>query len=519
MPIIRTYKALQELRPTIAEELLIAACRAGLPCKLGHGGRPGMTSPYREVRADVLRFLILGGDGECRVAAWGVRLQGAYITGQLNLSHTEAHGLTKLKNCRFDRMIEAQNFTGDALNLEGSALPGIKANGACFAGDVFLQGAEFGGDHEAGRTVIDLESAQISGNLNCTQSIITAQEGWALNAQNAKIEGDVDFRGMTALGGVALAGGHVEGQLQCEAARFYASGPHSAFFGHRMRVSGSFVWRPADCEGEVDLISAGVGDLADDLTVWQDHADLHLDGFVYEKLVGSKTSREVRPRLQWLEKGANYKGTFFPQPYTQLARVLRGGGHDFEARSILEERERLLRKDYRTRLIARMDGKPLRQLLIQVWTGLHFLFADLLLRWVVGYGHRPFRSLVALTLLIVAALVPAYMAWDEGSFAPNSGVIQVSAGWQLLLDHDNPAAIWSADGAPGQDWESFNSLAYALDVVVPIIDFGQTEAWTPSTTRGDWGWHLWWGQWVLTAAGWIVTALGAAAITGLIRSD
>ncbi|WP_299554191.1 hypothetical protein [uncultured Tateyamaria sp.] len=73
--------------------------------------------------------------------------------------------------------------------------------------------------------------------------------------------------------------------------------------------------------------------------------------------------------------------------------------------------------------------------------------------------------------------------------------------------------------APGRDWETFNRYAYGFDVVIPIIDFGQTDAWAPSTNRGLWGWHLWWGRWVLSVMGWIVTALGAAAITGIIRRE
>jgi len=56
-------------------------------------------------------------------------------------------------------------------------------------------------------------------------------------------------------------------------------------------------------------------------------------------------------------------------------------------------------------------------------------------------------------------------------------------------------------------------------VVIPIIDFGQTGAWAPSTTRGPWGERLWWARWILSALGWIVAALGAAAVTGIIRKD
>ena len=37
--------------------------------------------------------------------------------------------------------------------------------------------------------------------------------------------------------------------------------------------------------------------------------------------------------------------------------------------------------------------------------------------------------------------------------------------------------------------------------------------------RKPWGWHLWWLRCGFIGCGWILTALGAAAITGIIRRD
>ena len=160
------------------------------------------------------------------------------------------------------------------------------------------------------------------------------------------------------------------------------------------------------------------------------------------------------------------------------------------------------------------------------------------LQWiVVGHGHAPFWSIGWLALLIALAVLPAHHAWEEGSFAPNASPIIVSDDWQLIQSSEtNPAKVWAGDEeparwqpspfqdtwksyAPGRDWETFSRYAYAADIVIPLINFGQTEAWAPSTTRGPWGWHMWWLRWVFTVLGWIVTALGAAAITGIIRRD
>ncbi|MEL6683247.1 MAG: hypothetical protein AAFQ09_11495, partial [Pseudomonadota bacterium] len=93
----------------------------------------------------------------------------------------------------------------------------------------------------------------------------------------------------------------------------------------------------------------------------------------------------------------------------------------------------------------------------------------------------------------------------------------------------NPALVWSdkymlsPEGdpvlTPGRDYETFHAVAYAVDLVVPIVALGQEASWAPSTTRGPWGKVLWWVRWWLIALGWIVTAIGAAAVTGVIRRD
>lgn len=94
--------------------------------------------------------------------------------------------------------------------------------------------------------------------------------------------------------------------------------------------------------------------------------------------------------------------------------------------------------------------------------------------------------------------VVAHVAWEAGAFAPNSGVILASPGWAAVTAWDcfptnagvcdpNPANTWSSTftvsaAAPtqGADWHSFNRYGYAADLVVPLLDLWQTDAWAPS---------------------------------------
>ena len=105
---------------------------------------------------------------------------------------------------------------------------------------------------------------------------------------------------------------------------------------------------------------------------------------------------------------------------------------------------------------------------------------------------------------------------------PSAAQVLVSSDWQELAGPDGsktPGIIWSEKTEAGQDYETFHPIAYASDLFIPLVDFGQESAWAPSTNRGPWGWHLWWARWFIEGFGWIITAMGAAAITGFMRND
>ena len=105
--------------------------------------------------------------------------------------------------------------------------------------------------------------------------------------------------------------------------------------------------------------------------------------------------------------------------------------------------------------------------------------------------------------------------------APNAAPILVSADWIAATEShpEGPAAFWASPGQAGQDWETFNGFAYAADVVIPLVSLGQEEAWAPSTSRSAWGRAGWWIRWFAKGIGWVIAALAAAAITGVIRKD
>lgn len=649
---IAEFESLKDATP--AETALIAACKAGEPCIISEA-RPEVEPIGNTIRADLLRLLIIGGSKDCGLQDSGVWLEGGWITGKLNLNFATARGMTRLDTCTFtDAPVMGQAHLR-LLSLKGSHLPGLRAESMVVDGSVIFRGLiatrpvnvigariegqlTFKGAKLDGQTgpaawemalnaqsvtvgsglliteitamgMIDVNGARITGQFECGGTINgqTGPNAWgkALYAQGIDVQGNLLLRNLTAIGKVDLNGAQVSGQLSCSATTFDGKGDR-AFSAQRMEVKQGFVWRNiVQTLGEVYLAGGNVGDLVDDLESWP--PNLYLDGFTYDRIGGAAT--DARVRLGWLAKGAFHKGTFYPQPYTQLAKVLFAMGHDREARKILmashkdaAAHDRSLWRAQRrlARSLRRVSRKQVQSRIAEVKTQLTALPAsltpnlspamdryilfhspfpsapsaptppppdmmelarqdfrnemwalaascrlrigwnwtkDIFLRGLIGYGHAPERSLVAMVILIAITGFFAASTWSEGSFAPNSAVILTSPEWVEVAARDckgvpppklpagaptcdrNPAETWSNDPDRGMDWTSFSPEAYAADLVIPVLDLGQTSAWAPSKDRGSWGWFFWWASWWLEGLGWVITALAAAAITGLIQRD
>jgi hypothetical protein len=237
---------------------------------------------------------------------------------------------------------------------------------------------------------------------------------------------------------------------------------------------------------------------------------IRLDGLTYEGF-SQHTDTSVQNRLAWLERRPEEMG-FTAQTYEQLARVLMQNGQRADARSVLMRKEHMLRAQNRRTILAR-GGLPLR------WMA--HCIADSVMRVAVGYGYRPARALFFAAALIIGLGTFFDQTWRAGDMTPNAAPILISADWIAATQThaENPAAFWSGSTEAGKDWETFNGYAYAADLVIPIVSLGQETAWAPSTSRSPLGRVGWWLRWFAKALGWIITALGAAAVTGAVRQD
>lgn len=564
---------------TAAETALLAAAAEGRLAQLSPACPDPDDPAAPRIRADLLAHLLTGGSPDCPVAPQGIRLLGAVIEGPLDLSFAEARGETDLRLCAFTHAPSFRRARLQQLVLSGARLPGLTAEGAEIAGSAFLLGltstgrisfanATIGGQlalHGAtlaglaaqgariGASVylralqgtafsstgeVSLANAEIDGQLACDGARLSAPGACALNLQAAHVTGDVLLRDQGPLpfyaeGEVRLSGATIDGQLDCASAEFANPGG-IALNAHRLRVGAEFFWQSVTVTGgTVNLPSAAVGDLVDDLASWPDAGRTYLDGLTYDRLTRDAPT-DAATRLRWLARTATRDGRFLPQPYGQCARVLHQMGHEAEARAIMEEQARLKGIARRAAARARSGAGPLgtpsatlRALAGQAAAGFDWLW-DSAARAIVGYGFAPFRALLWLAGLIAIATLLAAQSWAEGGMAPANDLVAASDSWQQMVAQDclptptpgciaNPAEAWNGPAGAGVDWEGFHPLAWGADLVIPVVSLGQTAAWGPSAARGPWSATLFWARWPLIAMGWLVSALAAAAATGIIQ--
>jgi len=302
-----------------------------------------------------------------------------------------------------------------------------------------------------------------------------------------------------------------------------------------MRVRAGFFWRNVTGDGiEVDLIDAHVGTLVDGPGSWQSVKMLRLSSFRYDRI---ESDVDVQERLDWLTKHDASVRPFTPQPFVQLANVLRRQGFAGDAARVL------VRREDKQRLQEYLDGQAahkqsrdhlngdLRPAADSLWADGKYVLNVLkfavgyLFGLMFGYGHQPSRVLFWIAAILGITICFAQQIHIHGQFAPTSSVVLTSQDWldSFPTEPLHPSSpLWRAQmdawaqTTSGRDYTSFSAFLYALDLFIPLDALGQEKNWAPSAERGWWGE---WGhrlRWLVQMAGWVITAIGAAVLTGLI---
>jgi hypothetical protein len=320
-------------------------------------------------------------------------------------------------------------------------LPGrgkaLSADGAKVNGSVFLDAA-FTAEGE-----VRLPGAQIGRDLDCSGGTFknppqrdVAGSGTALSADRVDVRGNIFLgKGFTGKGEVRLLAAQIGGSLECTGGKLSLLNAQGARISRHL-----FLRQVRGAENAtIDLRNASADALFDDEGSWPAAGRLYLDGFVYGRISEGPTDAETR--LKWLALQPEFKR----QPYRQLAKALRESGDEDGAVTVLQEMERLRRKQTDWSIPTRVESG--------------------LLRWTIGYGYHPlwaFWELIGLSALGWILHRRSYLA---GNIVPT--------------DRDAYESF-KRDGRPPAHYEGFAPLIYSAENSVPLIKLGQADKWQPA---------------------------------------
>lgn len=341
---------------------------------------------------------------------------------------------------------------------------------------------------------VHLGKARIRYDLCCRDAELSNPEGKALNLKGMALEGSVFLNAnkggkFSAEGEVTLERASIGGNLDCRGARFSNSGS-TALNAKYTRIKGGLILSAMQTkpQGGLDLGRAEAGHLAYDANSWPvkdkpegdepERDRLVLDGFVYGHIVDDAPG-DAQVGYDWLHW--QREGPFRPQPYEQLAAVLRRTGHDEDARKILIQKN----KDR-----AKFDK-------LTPFAG----FGHSILGATIDYGYRPQKALLWILAMVLFGWIIFYIGFEAGAMRS-----PVEEGYT---------------GTP-------NSLVYSIDTFVPLLDLRQGNYWLPdSEFTGELkmkdfglpvsGYALRIYLWFHIVLGWILTTLFVAGMTGLVR--
>ena len=241
--------------------------------------------------------------------------------------------------------------------------------GAEFA-DVVLRGAKVGGQ-------IDMVGSKFTGTLDMDSLVVGssllmrggAEFAEQVNLIFASIGSNLDLSG-AKLESLDLTGTQITGELRL------GSGQHP-----------KLEWRE---NSRLILRNTVVEALQDRKESWPENLQLELDGFTYSRLggFGAEAGRDMASRdaqwfIDWLAKDETYS----PQPYQQLASVLRAAGHNEKADDIL----------YTSKERQRTELAKTGAWASWLWSTLKLVF--------IGHGYRIYYALFGIVGLVILGAI------------------------------------------------------------------------------------------------------------------
>ncbi|MEE9315204.1 MAG: hypothetical protein V3V02_11200 [Rhizobiaceae bacterium] len=198
-----------------AEWKLLECAASGEGCTLGKT-RPNHPTDENRIRAELLRFIALGGDDENPLHEHGIQLGGAYVECQTALDFNGAIFPENLAlvRCVIEGVINLMDALAETLNFNGSTAQGIIGDRAEINGGMFLA------DGFIANGTIRLLGAKIEGDLTCGNGQFGGDDA-ALVCDGIEVKGAIFLNdGFQANGTVRLLGAKIGGNLESHGGLF-----------------------------------------------------------------------------------------------------------------------------------------------------------------------------------------------------------------------------------------------------------------------------------------------------------
>jgi len=212
---------------THAEEAMLSAVATGSVARCGSEERLDSTppdrsygaswGPERSIRAELIRWVFVNPEAAKAVAVAGLNVDGARISGLLDLSYLTLPGPLRLMDCSIPGAINLHNAHAPAIDLHGSLLGPFLAKRSVILGDLVLA-------HTFTNDLVDLSDTEIKGDLDFGGAYALGPNS-EVNASVAAIGQNVYFIGSRFDKTVVLDDAQIGGDINFKDALFVGPRP------------------------------------------------------------------------------------------------------------------------------------------------------------------------------------------------------------------------------------------------------------------------------------------------------
>ena len=503
-----------------AEQKFVDCMAKGKRCELGN------TRPIQAIddgknanliRADLIRFFAWGGNDTIAIRGASIELQGAWVSGELNLSLASIPYTLAFFACHFVGEVKFAHTKCPALYMDSSLLTkGLQAYGIRTDGDLCLRGNPLGTQEELSKFISEgdtqLANARIGGNLDCSTGCFVNPRKRTFFADGITVGGNLSLQGSVVSGRVKMNAANVGMNLDCR----------NATFGEEVAIGLSTIKNTLVLEsikgtGVLNLIGTKADVIADD-EMSRENFKSALDGLTYRSFLDTEN---FKSRIKWL-RNRPAKHSFSRQPFEQAAKVLATMGRNKDARAVMFAMEQNVTEEQNP-----FKGRKWEQKIL----GWAWVKWRRFLEITTGYNYSLWRMARTSAAIMIAGWIIFGVADRCGYIVPHQTVVLTKPTYQQIVRNekahvDKCAAPKRPRLRPTEAAEClfpgyprFDALWFSMDIFLPTSPLHQELYWYPHPRADDafWRYFLLFWYWFQVISGWVLTSIFALTITGIMQ--